>query len=298
MVKNINISIDCNKIPNVLLLGNGMLKLGNTGTSWDELIAKIRGIDKDIDYRCLPYAMQPEAVCGVDVEDIQRRIAMEIKDIDNPHSLLYKLLEIPFDAIITTNYTYEIEKILSGGKWSSNMRRKAFTALDDNSKPHHNTHICNVVTTIDGRYVPVFHVHGEYERKHSMILSYYSYAKILSRLIEYNKLLGNSLFEHQQEMRIKECRCWLDYFILGNIYSVGFGLDVSEFDIWWAIERKAREKAEHGILMAYLDGEMRETKQSILLDAMNAKYQFVSVSDGYEEMYNKIIADIKERIQC
>ncbi|MCQ2521410.1 MAG: hypothetical protein MJ105_03435 [Lachnospiraceae bacterium] len=297
MVKNINISIDCNKIPNVLLLGNGMLKLGNTGTSWDELIAKIRSIDKDIDYSCLPYAMQPEAVCGVDVEDIQRRIATEIKDIDNPHSLLYKLLEIPFDAIITTNYTYEIEKILSGGKWSSNMRRKAFTALDGNSKPNHNTYICNVVTTTDGRYVPVFHVHGEYERKHSMILSYYSYAKILSKLIEYNKMLGNSLFEHQQEMRAKECRCWLDYFILGNIYSVGFGLDVSEFDIWWAIERKAREKAEHGKLLAYLDGEMRETKQSILLDAMNAKYQFVSVSDGYEEMYNQIISDIKEKIK-
>ena len=183
-------------------------------------------------------------------------------------------MAIPFDAIITTNYTYEVEKILSGGKWSSNMRRKAFTALDGNSKPNHNTYICNMITTSDGRQIPVFHIHGEYERKHSMILSYYSYAKILSKLIEYNKQLGNSLEEHQLENRMKECRCWLDYFILGNVYSVGFGLDVSEFDIWWAIERKAREKAKHGVFRAYLDGESGETKQSILLDAMKAEYVF------------------------
>ena len=79
------ISIDCNRIPNVLLLGNGMLKLGNSGTSWDELIDRIRENDKDIKYGCLPYAMQPEAVCGVNAEEIQRRIAKEIKDIDEPH---------------------------------------------------------------------------------------------------------------------------------------------------------------------------------------------------------------------
>lgn len=292
-MKNETISIDCNRIPNVLLLGNGMLKLGNSGTSWEELIGRIRENDKVINYGCLPYAMQPEAVCGVDAEEIQRRIAKEIKDIDEPHSLLYELLEIPFDAIITTNYTYEVEKILSGGKWSSNMRRKAFTALDGNSKPNHNTYICNMINTPDGRQVPIFHIHGEYERKHSMILSYYSYAKILSKLIEYNTKLGNSLEEHQQENRLKECQCWLDYFILGNVYSVGFGLDVSEFDIWWAIERKAREKANHGVFRAFLEGEELETKQSILLDAMKAEHSFVSKIDGYDVMYRKIIDDIK-----
>ena len=291
------ISIDCNRIPNVLLLGNGMLKLGNSGTSWDELIDRIRENDKDIKYGCLPYAMQPEAVCGVNAEEIQRRIAKEIKDIDEPHPLLYELLGIPFDAIITTNYTYEVEKILSGGKWSSNMRRKSFTALDGNPKPNHNTYICNMINTSDGRQVPVFHIHGEYERKHSMILSYYSYAKILSKLIEYNTKLGNSLEEHQKENRLKECRCWLDYFLLGNVYSVGFGLDVSEFDVWWAIERKAREKAMHGDFKAYLEDKGEETEQSILLYAMCAKYVYFSAGDaGYARMYEMIIKDIKNNM--
>lgn len=56
-MKNVNLFINCNEIPNVLLLGNGMLKLGNDGTSWDELIAKIRTTSKSINYGCLPYAM-------------------------------------------------------------------------------------------------------------------------------------------------------------------------------------------------------------------------------------------------
>lgn len=235
-------------------------------------------------------------MCGYDAEEIQRKVAGNIENIQNPHPLLHGLLSIPFDAIITTNYTYEIEKILSGGEWSSNKRRKSFTALDGNPKPNHNTYICNLITTPDGRQIPVFHIHGEYERKHSMILSYYSYAKNLSKLIEYNQKLGNSLEEHQQENRLKECRCWLDFFILSNVYSVGFGLDVSEFDVWWAIERKAREKAKHGMFKAYLDGDDRETQQRILLDAMDAEYLFVTTANGYDEMYVKIIEDIKSSI--
>ena len=39
---------------------------------------------------------------------------------------------------------------------------------------------------------------------------------------------------------------------MGNVWSVGFGFDFSEFDIWWATERKAREKADHGKLKVYM----------------------------------------------
>ncbi len=239
--------------------------------------------------------MQPEAVCGVNSEEIQRRIAEKIKNVERPHQLLEELLDIPFDAIITTNYTYEVEKILSDGKWSKNKRRKVFTALDGNSKVHHNTHICNLITTSDGRQVPVFHVHGEYERKHFMVLNFYSYAKILSKLVEYNQQLGNTLEEHQQKDMVRECRSWLDYFILGNVYSVGFGLDFSEIDIWWSIERKAREKAKHGRIKVYFE-EGKGYQQSILLNAMEAKCRFISIDNGYEEEYREIIKDIKDSI--
>ena len=296
MKKNeIHFEIDTLNHPNVLLLGNGMLKLGNKGTSWDKLLSSIKTRDINTSVSKIPYAMQPEALCGVDVEDIQRRVAEKIETIHDTHVLLKDLLCLPFDAILTTNYTYEVEEVLTGKNFSQYSRKSAFTALDGNTRVNHNTFVCNAIHTSDGRVIPVFHIHGEKDRKHSMILSYYSYAKSLSLLTKYNKDLENKLYECQQDNKNHRCKCWLDYFLLGNVWSVGFGLDVSEFDIWWAIERKAREKANHGVFKAYFDGkEADDCPQKILLDAMHGDYKYFPVKNNeYANMYKKVIDDIK-----
>ena len=295
MIKKTKIELDMKYKPNVLLLGNGMLKLGNNGTSWKDLLNSIRTRDDIVDESKVPFAMQPEVFCGVDVEEIQRRVAEKIETVNKIHPLLHELLSLPFDAILTTNYTYEIEDALSAKPWTSYARKMAYTALDGNTKVNHNTFVCNAITTLDGRTIPVFHIHGEKERKHSMVLSYYSYANALSRLTKYNKELGNTLYECQQEGKKHICRCWLDYFLLGNVWSVGFGLDISEFDIWWAIERKARECAEHGMFKAYFAGEEQaDNPQKVLLDAMGMEYAFIPVDGGnYESMYERVIDDIK-----
>ncbi|MBP3197523.1 MAG: hypothetical protein J6N21_11035 [Butyrivibrio sp.] len=296
------LEINTTKKPNILLLGNGMLRLSNnssnTGTSWEKLLASISILNKPEDVKNIPYAMQPEALCGTDVEDIQRRVADNIKTVSNIHPLLQELLTLPFDAILTTNYTYEIEEELSKKPFTPYARKKAFTALDGNTKVNHNTFVCNMITTPDGRTIPVFHIHGEKERKHSMVLSYYSYAKSLSLLTKYNKDLGNQLFECQQNKVNHKCKCWLDFFLIGNVWSVGFGLDVSEFDVWWAIERKSREIADKGYFKAYFGGIDNETNpQKILLSSMQFNYQFYPViNDDYSAMYRKIIDDIKAGI--
>ena len=38
----------------------------------------------------------------------------------------------------------------------------------------------------------------------------------------------------------------MDAFILGDVYILGFGFDLSEFDLWWLLNRKFNEKADHG----------------------------------------------------
>lgn len=298
VMKKEELKLNCNRFPNVLLLGNGILKLTNNGLSWDELIRDIKTVDKDVNYKLVPFAMQPEVVCGYDAEEIQRIMAKKIKTDESQNPMLERLLSIPFDAIITTNYTYEVEQVLSGGEWTEYKRKKSFLALNGNTKVNHNTNTCNLIETRCGRKVPVFHIHGEHGRKHSMILSYYSYANILTKLIDYNKKLANRIQEHQIENTELKCNSWLDYFILGNIWSVGFGLDVSEFDVWWAIERKSREKAKHGVFKGYFDGNgQTETPQSVLLDAMKAEYKYIPVVDGrYEPVYQKAILDIENNI--
>jgi hypothetical protein len=289
-----------NKIfPKVLLLGNGMLKLDDKGISWKELLQKIQMIPGKRNVDILPMAMQPEALCGVDAEEVQRRVAAETKTLDKVNPLLCRLLELPFDAIVTTNYTYEVEETLSGNKWTEYRRKKTLNILHGSHNVNHNTFVCNMVETKEGRIVPVFHIHGEWSRKHSMILSYYSYANSLARLVEYNKVLGNQLYEHQVADESILCRCWLDYFIMGDVFSVGFGLDLSEFDIWWALERKAREIAKHGKFVAYIEKNgAEETPQKSLLEAMDAECRYVYSQDiGYEEMYKRIVIECEKMFE-
>jgi hypothetical protein len=285
-----------NRFPKVLFLGNGMLKLDNAGVSWNELLRRIKTLPGEKKVDILPMAMQPEALCGVNVEDIQRKIADEMTSLDRVNPLFHKLLDFPFDAIMTTNYTYEIEEMLSGNKWTEYRRKKSLNILYGSHNVNHNTFACNVVKTKEGRIVPVFHIHGELSRKHSMILSYYSYANSLARLVEYNKILGNQLYEHQIANENILCRCWLDYFIMGDVVSVGFGLDLSEFDIWWALERKAREIAKHGKFVAYIEKKgAEETAQKLLLDAMDAECRYVYCRDNdYAELYKEIIQECEK----
>ena len=288
MAKN-KLLIDAQKPPRVLMIGNGLLLLNN-GMGWSDLIKTLAPDPTDIpDVRGIPYAMQPEAVCGTDVENIQRLIAENIKSKD-PHEILRQLAFMDFDAILTTNYTYEIEEALTGGNWSENKRVKSHTTLYGSPHVRYNTYKCNLVKDINDRELPVFHIHGEQARKHSMVLSYYSYAESVYRLIEMNKRRKNAYEEHQATGASLVCEGWLDYFLLGEVYAVGFGFDLSEFDIWWAIERKSREHAIHGGLHIYTIAEMKDMAKSTLYKSMSVDEKYIHVTKGqYERSYAKVI---------
>ena len=292
-----SIKINSRKVPNVLFLGNGMLRL-NGGDSWNDLLAGLNG-NQNISsvIKEVPTAMQPECICGTDVEEIQRKTAGLITD-SSTHLLMEKILSLPFDAILTTNYTYEIEKILCGNRWNEYQRRRAFCSLTGDCHVRHNTNICNLIRCRNGRIIPVFHIHGESARKHSMVLSYYSYAKMVHNLIEENKRIGNSYFELQQQGEMIPVRSWLDYFILGNVWTVGFGFDASEFDVWWAIERKDREIAEHGQIISYMIDDPDKTAdiKQALFWGMGVKERRVRFDGSYENSYAEIINDIMAEI--
>lgn len=298
MTKNrLTLPIPPNRRPKVLLLGNGLLRLSQNCISWDHLLNEIRtrNVDSTVSDN-IPKTIQPELFCGTNVEYIQRLVAGKIKDVDPIPSQLRDLLALPFDAILTTNYTYEIEFVLSGGKWSDQQARQAFTILNDKPRARNNTFACNVVKTMDKRMIPVFHIHGEKRRHQSLITSYYSYAQALYRLIDYNKALKNSLQDCQIEQKVHPCQCWLDYFLLGDVYIVGLGLDPAEFDIWWAIERKSREKANHGETVAYFPNAETSGKDE-LLRAMDARAKTINVDhDDYKAYYQSVIEDIAKAV--
>ena len=292
-----SLKLPMDRLPRVLLLGNGILRLSGGG-DWGALLKEISLLDALPNLEKVPYAMQPECLCGVDVDEVQRRTAAAITDGEaDRQDVLKRLLSLPFDAILTTNYTYEIERALTGRPWTEAARSKAFTVLDGSAHVRHNTCVCSLVKCANGRTMPVFHIHGERGRKHSLVLSYYSYANAVARLIGLNKKRGNAYQEHQMEQRPLACWSWLDWFLMGEVYAVGFGFDPSEFDIWWAIERKARENADHGLLHAYMIGTEDEMQpQQVLFEPMKVDLRRVSKDNGFPVAYERILNEIQKEV--
>ena len=78
-----------------------------------------------------------------------------------------------------------------------------------------------------------------------MILGHYYYGNLLRAISEELDVARERHFLQQQSGEA-EVRSWADAFLLGDVYSLGFGFDVSEVDLWWLLNRKKRERAETG----------------------------------------------------
>lgn len=110
----------------------------------------------------------------------------------------------------------------------------------------------------------------------------------------------------QQNGKNQSIRSWLDSFILGDVYILGFGMDFSELDIWWLLNRKKRENAIHGQVFYYEPGGDDFSEKAELLKLLGVKVFHCGVTTpigtpeeknkAYREFYLKAIQDIGERV--
>ena len=295
------VNLAAQRFPRVLLLGNGILRLRG-GVSWEALLARIAVNDEIPDHvlRDIPLAMRVEALCGADVEGARLRAAAEFEPTDAcVTDTLRRLLRLPWDCVLTTNYTYEAESVLLGrDHFGKEDRRRTLACMDGSVYRKDNLHFCYIMERKGLPPLPVWHIHGDLGRPDSMILSYYSYAKAISRLQKYNRQLKNAFQDAVQARRLVTPRSWSDWFILGDVYTVGFGYDFSEFDLWWAAERKARENARVGRLIAYQDRQEKADAVCALLKSVGAEVNRVYDYEDYAEFYRIVIDDIEQRMKA
>lgn len=290
------IFLNAHAFPRVLLLGNGILKLCG-GISWEQLLEGIQNRKVPAaEIKKVPYCMQPELLSSAEAEVIRRQVGEKMSasaPCISPQ--LEKLLALDFDCILTTNYTYEVETILTGGRWNERMRRKCLRVVHGSSHVHHNLSICYQIPRTDRPPVQVWHIHGDAMRHASLILSYYSYAAAMFKLQEYNKQLGNTLLEYQQAGKPLPVHSWLDWFLAGDVYTVGYGFDFSEIDLWWALERKKREKANVGRLYHLNLEEKMPADNKSMLEALGAHYEGIVLESGsWENGYEAVIDRLKK----
>lgn len=212
--------------------------------------------------------------------------------------MLCDLVSFGFDAILTTNYTYEIE----------NCFNNRYSDLSENAKLKYAKNIFR-----DRKYLlhiynkfkkspPIWHIHGELRRKSSIIATHDEYARLIHKIVEENKLNKDKYRHYSTSVKY---RSWIDYLLMSNLYIIGFGFDFSELDLWWLLNRRMREKADVGKIYFYeplISGEDDNSKKLFALKKMNVEcmtfdFELKEDKSNFGVFYKKAIDDIKKKLK-
>ncbi len=237
--------------PKVLFLGNGIHRAFSK-TSWNDVLDSIKG--QNFTYSAWQYDMPMSLKASLlsnnqlgdkikqVINNTNNEVWNSLTSITDPDEskLIEKYARLGFDYIITTNYSYEVEcSLLNKGNVSSKDILKLQNYNEINRAE--NKFLIHTFNKIKG-YPPIWHIHGEARKPNSIIIGQLNYGKLLSKYIErlnnentwYNNVIKN--FNNKQPQKIGS---WLDAFVLGDVYIVGFGFDFSETDLWWLLEYKS-----------------------------------------------------------
>ena len=300
--------IDVQNPPSVFLVGNGFSQaLGGAGTG--EIIKNLWK-NKELSYEAakdtIPFTRQ--IIIGTEdhVEGVCENLCsnfMDHKFYDGKdYGLIKKLLSCNPDAILTTNYSYEIE-VGAGLVPGTNRFGKAAVSTDM-VKKRETKYYLHSFYSIDDK--SVWHIHGEAKNKHSIVLGQYYYGRLLSRYINY--LDGTKSHRRPQFSNnfkgTYEPKSWIDYFIYGNVYIVGFGLDVAEYDLWWLLNRKKNQINQKGKVVLFLNKyDVLHPEKEQMLRLFNVQIERDSSlvdSQGenyYKKYYNLVLDNIKDEMK-
>lgn len=240
------------KYPQVLLLGNGINRAyEKTAISWGRLIKNVEGEKEFPDDLSLPMPLEVVLRTGDNIDKTLRKECAKLHgcvDSKEMEQILQKILSMGFDHILTTNYSYELEAAaFSCPEISKYKITKCMQHTDEvtAAESRYLLHTYNYVK-FQEHANRIWHIHGEARKPDSMILGHYYYGNLLYKYQEFLKKRGNCYYHNQRHQKEQEIKSWIDAFILGDVYILGFGLDFSEMDLWWLLNRKKREKAETG----------------------------------------------------
>lgn len=313
-----------NSIPKVLLIGNGLAR-SSKNPDWRETILRIASdsersydeLEKKIDrVKDAPYSVKSTVM--LDVADSDRQDKYEsyftnesLYHYDKSYEKIKRLLEIGFDAVLTTNYTYEIEDTIKSNyhrlknnaklKYSKCTFSKHETKID-------KTRLLRTYNSIDGN--DIWHIHGEIRRKSSLVLTHDEYSRLIGDMMNYNKHRGKEYIDYSESLKFKS---WIDYFLLGDVYTIGFGFDFSEYDLWWLLNRRQREKAIKGKMYVFNpknsapekdNASVREALkmlgchvETLDISISDDKDDMKTINDEYEYFYDRAIEKIDELVR-
>lgn len=295
--------------PQVLFLGNGLNRLYG-GNSWSDLMKKISVRNDLPDNLCCPFPLQTVLVTNDHVKRAMKNYEEDFfgTATEELTKQLQALLEIDFDDILTTNYSYEIESAAVYQTTVSKyfLKKSCKNIINgEKAEPKYLLHTYQSIPFNNHEH-RIWHIHGEARKPNSMILGHYYYATLLYKMVEFTQTRGNNYQIHQKKHTPQTIRSWVDSFILGDVYILGFGMDFSEFDLWWLLNRKKREKASTGKVYFYSPRESVFNEKEELLKQLGVEVNHCDVTTPqgseteknlqYHKFYQNAMKDIKEKV--
>lgn len=300
------------QIENTLFVGNGFSKsLFNDVPSWNGLF---EGAHSSIKNNTFLYELhrlqQPELEEAVVKENLieklmrpysEENLNNQVRDLDD-FGLYLKRYTI--NNIITTNYDTGVEFVLSRCGYVEQKK------IGVSAERVYSIRTYKVFYDEEADHtIKLWKIHGDISRIPSITLGFDQYCGSLAKLTQYIKGQYESTNKKVQCKKHMKDKCndndfdgisWAELFFNSNVYIVGFGMDFSEIDIWWLINKRVRYKRE-GIrinnTITYLynpdhDRDCEKTPIYAALDSFDVIRKSIQTSELY---FNELFSTMQEQ---
>lgn len=300
-------------IPNILLVGNGINRPFNT-ESWKDLICKALSRNNSYiaydDIKDMPATMQIVVAtakklgsCSDNINDVRKEtqiIAQRIRTEkleEKQSDLIEKILALPIDTILNTNYSNEFELFAHNDASlhdfrSCQRRTKAVKGIEEQFRLFQYSSL--------GENYPdknIWHIHGDISKPSSMVIGHYYYGKLLKQIADRAaKCKRNYSIALKKESPFKP-ESWVDYFLIGNVYIFGLGMYLAEQDLWWLLSFKAMHFPETRVYFYQTEQNMdKDVKKLLYAYGVDLITDIPLSGNKYVQYYQKVIEDIEKHL--
>lgn len=307
--------------PQILLIGNGLERKSGQ-VAWAELLEQLTvenslPVSKEqrerVPFPLLYQILSTPMVNGL--PDMSREAILEeerkLRDamgrlVHHTNEFLEILPSLNADHIFTTNYSYCIEQaffpLVDFSKDYVRSRRRFRLKEPATGRPNRENHYrlrTGYLAKSLGGNTGLWHIHGECGVPGGIVLSHDRYGRLLQRM-EVICCSQNYAFLAKNPTAERDFTSWPELFLYGDVYILGLTLGENEFDLWWLLRRKQREKYADGHVFFY---EPRPTEgfregRHLLLQVTGGELCDLGFtkSGNYDAFYRAALEDIQRRI--
>ena len=285
---------------NVLLVGNGILRAYN-GDSCDSYIDKLMEennllYDKD-KLNKLSFPQRIVVASGDRVNVYSRDTLIGLSDIqitEEQAEFYRKVLDINVDAILSTNYSFELEQSIYD-PWGKNIHWKNRHYIKKKVTPKEKQFGLYEFIDLNGK--KLFHIHGNAHVPTSIIIGHYYYGKLLGQIQNYITSFMKRYNKAISVGKVYQPLNWVEFFLISNVYVIGMGMDLAEVDLWWLICCKKRHFPNTKIYF-YEPEKDTPAEKKMLLETYGVEIKSLGITCDsgeydYKGYYKNVLADIE-----